>query len=75
MIKQFEFFKFFVYFSKKNVSIKSVFNVCNEHSSFIRKFNSFVKKMERRFQKRRVLPGSSTMFSFRRVKSDSVVNQ
>ena len=35
----------------------------------------FVKKMERRLQKRRVLPDLSTMFLSRRVKSDSVVYQ
>ena len=33
MIKQFEFSSFFVYFVKKNVSTKSVFNVWNGHCS------------------------------------------
>ena len=39
------------------------------------KVHKFVKKMERRLQKRRVLPDLSTMFLSRRVKSDSVVYQ
>ena len=34
------------------------------------KIHNFVEKMERRFQKRRVLPDLSTMFLFRRVNTD-----
>ena len=55
MIKKFEFLSFFVYFVKKNVSIKSVFNVWNGH------YSEFKSKLLQKFEPWRTLKSGGQM--------------